>query len=122
MRDALGGRVGVGSVQRDGGHLWALALDPSLSALGPGSSLGDFFGAAAWRWQLVDFPSFAAAREDSSRPPTVYNSSHFVVDGRLFVSTATEDFSRSTLLDVSGDEAIDGDSFSGFMGNVLRVR
>jgi hypothetical protein len=55
-------------------------------------------------------------------PPTVYNSSHFVVDGRLFVSTATEDFAQTTLLDVSGDEAIEGVSFSGFMGNVPRVR
>jgi hypothetical protein len=122
MQQALGGRMGVAIVQRDAGHLWALAHDPSVSELGPGSSLADFFGTAAWRWQLVDLPALSLAREDSSREPTVYNSSHFRVDGRLFVSVSSPDFARTTLLDVSGDEAVEGVSFDGFMGHVLRVR
>jgi hypothetical protein len=40
----------------------------------------------------------------------------------LYVSEATEYFSRSTLLDVSGDQPVAGLSFPGFVGSVLRVR
>jgi hypothetical protein len=63
-----------------------------------------------------------AAGEVSRLEPLVHFEEQRNMNVRGFVSVSTSDFSQTTLLDVSGDEAIEGVSFPGFMGNVVRVR
>ena len=58
---------------------------------------------------------------ETARDLTVFNDAYFV-DGRLFIPESTADYSSMTLLDVTGDEPVPGVSFTGYVGNVVRVR
>lgn len=122
IADAVDGAPSVGIVLRDKDTLWALVLDQEEARFGKDTTFGDFFGEVVWRWVSLDFPELKTATSDPDRALTGYNSNYFRVDGHLYVSESNDDFTQTTLLDISKEKPVKGLSFPGAAGNLIRVR
>lgn len=80
------------------------------------------WGAKAWRWGLLDVASEAGVALDESSDLVVYYGEPIVVDARAFSPASNEDFTETTLIELTRSGAKERLVVEGELRKVVRLR
>lgn len=119
--------VGDLSVSADGSRFFFSAFDEVASPIAEGAVYSEVAAAPGWRVYEVPAASIASGRPTAAQPLAglflgARNGIRFNVAGRCWVGVPTEDYSSSTLFDISttGDTK-PGPTFLGSLGRVMTI-
>jgi hypothetical protein len=117
-----GGAPAVAVLQGGDSQMWFRVLDESAAQLPAGAALAEFDVAQAWQWYLLDVTSDAPALRSDQRPPSSMSAIGMYVDGRSFTTIENEDYSETTLLELTTDGFIERARVRGVIDEIARIR
>jgi hypothetical protein len=92
----------VGEPVPAGSSVFLRAFDDTLATVEGPTLTYELTGQAAWRWLEWD-PSTNEAASSTDIPPSTADVTWFQVDGRVYGSETTPDYSETTLIQLSAD-------------------
>lgn len=121
--DALtGGALGGEPIAGGGDRIFLRVFDESLATVSPDNATWELTGQLAWHWYAWDVGAGEAARVEALAPSTA-DVLWFTVDGRVFGTQTTADYSETTLLELTADGGPrPAMTAPGFLHGVARVR
>ncbi|MEM7604623.1 MAG: hypothetical protein AAF411_04635 [Myxococcota bacterium] len=119
--EALGGQQGGGLYQAVGGFAFARVLDETLAPSEP-MAIGEINATPLFRWARIGLGSAVSPVFFWDMTPIAQSSATFVVDGRSWGLAPGRDFAGGRLVDLSGDEPVEGLAVDGIVVNVFRLR
>jgi hypothetical protein len=116
----LGGREGGGLVPGANGSYFVQAFDGEVPA---GTEWGDVFAIPSWRWWRVT-ENFEDARLVEALPASAAAFDGFAVDGEMYSTLATADYSETTFIAMGADDGVPrtGRTVPGWIAGALRLR
>tara|TARA_R110002096_G_scaffold77896_12_gene183509 strand:- start:205 stop:1425 length:1221 start_codon:yes stop_codon:yes gene_type:complete len=102
------------------GELWAQVVDLSVAPSTPGSTYGEWYS-TGWNWWHMPIDSFADPASLAAEPGA-YSSFLLAADPGFYISRSAEDYSETTLLDLSNGTPEEGLSFPGFTLDIVQLR
>jgi hypothetical protein len=113
---------GGGIVRGFGGTAYLRVYDGQMRPIGRDTSALDLYGYAAWRFWRIELGADGEATQ-VKLPPGAGTLRAFSVDGVTYATDAREDYSSTTLINMSGHEKpAPGLSVPGNVAGVVRVR
>lgn len=104
-----------------GDYVFLRAFDDTLATMEGPMATWELTSQAAWRWLRWD-PSASEPAQLSDMTPSTADVSWFQVDGRVYGSETTPDYSQTTLIELSAEGPIRALTAPGFLHGVARVR
>jgi len=116
-----GGRPADGTVAGDGSTIWLSVFhEEQLPEPPPDIDTADV--APAWQWYALDVESDAPAVANAQSPYASHGAFGWYTDSRAFSSTVNEDYTLSTLLELTPDGFEERATIQGLLDGIVRVR
>lgn len=121
LADVTSSAISGEPVPAGGSGVFLRVFDEAQGTITDESATVDLTGQAAWTWWRWDLASGAAAPIESLAPSTA-DVLWFEVDGRVYGTQSTEDYSQTTLIELTSEEPQTALTVPGFVHGVARVR
>jgi len=122
LADVAGGQLAGEPVPGPGGSLFLRVFDETLASPTAPMVTWELTGRAAWRWWQWA-PADDGASWVEALPPSTADVLWFQVDGRVYGTETTEDYSTTTLIDIGAESGPDRLlTVPGFLHGVSRIR
>ena len=102
------------------GEIWAQVVDLDTTPDAPGSTYSEWY-AGKWRWWHLPVSSLDGAVEVPG-DAGAYSSFTVSAESGFYISQTAADYSKTTLMDLSGAEPKPAASLDGFILDIVRVR
>jgi hypothetical protein len=102
------------------GEIWAQVVDLDTTPDAPGSTYSEWY-AGDWRWWHLPVASLDGAVQVPGEPGA-YSSFTVSAESGFYISQTAADYSKTTLMDLSGAEPKLAASLDGFVLDIVRVR
>ena len=121
LADRTGGRPADGVVAGAGSTVW-LSVWHADRLAEPPADLDEVDVARAWQWYALDVERDAPAVESTQRPHASHGAFGWFTAARSFTSTVNDDYTESSLLEVTGLGFEERATVQGLLDAIVRVR
>lgn len=112
----------VATVSAGGSRMWLRVLEESEVPV-PADATPDIVEELmGWQWYQLDVESSAPATRNGDRPLGSYYAYGFRVDGRTYTTESNEDYSESTIVEISDRGFTPGATVEGTIRGLARLR
>jgi hypothetical protein len=122
LADMADGALAGEPIPAGGDAVFLRVFDPDLATVEEGAATWEITGQSAWRWARWDVSGSEFTALETLEPSTA-DVMWFQVDGRVFGTETKDDYSETTLLELTADEgprrAL---AAPGFLHGVARIR
>jgi hypothetical protein len=117
-----GGAATLAVLQGGDTSMWLRVLDESAVELPMPTDFQTLDTARGWQWWLLDVESDEPAVRNDERPLSSSSAIGMYVDGRAFTTLENEDYSETTLLELTAAGFVERTTARGVIDQVARVR
>ena len=121
LKTLTGGALAAEPAPGAGEQLLLRVFDERRAQVEKDAQSWDLTAQAAWTWSRWNVQTDELSPLDAL-PPSTADVFWFRLDGKVYASETREDYSASTLIDLSSDEPTRALTTPGFLQNIARVR